>query len=98
MMSKTNIISRLDHINNSDEATLESLYEKKMKSDIMSDDKCAGLGFIYMALKSGNKIIYSFNPSLTNDLSYFEIKITLNKYIMRKLIIEQKVQFTKGHT
>jgi len=65
------------------------LYDEKIQSDIMSDDKCAGLGFIYMALKSGNKLSYSFIP-LKGGFSYFEIKITLNKYIMRKLMIDQK--------
>jgi hypothetical protein len=87
--AKNNISARIDHINNSNEDTLISSYEEKIKGDVISDDKCAGLGFIYMALKSGNKLAYSFIP-LIGDFSYFEIKITLNKYIMRKLIIERK--------
>jgi hypothetical protein len=65
------------------------MYEAKIKSDLAVDDKCAGLGFIYMALKSGNKIKYHFNP-LIDNYSFFEIEITLNKYIMRKLIIDPK--------
>ena len=56
--------------------------------DLKNDEKCGGLGFIYYGLKSGNKIIYSFNP-LTNGYLYFEMQITLNKYTMRKLIIDQ---------
>lgn len=88
-VAKNNISARIDHINNSDEMTLLSMYEEKIKSDVMSDDRCAGLGFIYMALKSGNKLSYSFIP-LKGDYSYFEIKITLNKYIMRKLMMDQK--------
>jgi hypothetical protein len=88
-VAKNNISARIDHINNSNEDTLISSYEEKIKGDVISDDKCAGLGFIYMALKSGNKLAYSFIP-LIGDFSYFEIKITLNKYIMRKLIIERK--------
>jgi len=87
--AKNNISARIDHINNSSKTTLETLYEEKIISDQMSDDKCAGLGLIYMALKSGNKLSYSFIP-LKDDFSYFEIKITLNKYIMRKLVIDQK--------
>lgn len=87
--AKDNIASRLDHLNNSDEVALKALYENKIKSDLNSDDICAGLGFIYISLKSGNKIMYSFSP-LINGYLYFEIQITLNKYIMRKLIIEQK--------
>src|SRR5450759_4311415 len=87
--AKDNIAGRLDHLNNSDENALKELYENKIKSDLKSDDICAGLGFIYIALKSGNKINYSFSP-LTNGYLYFELQITQNKYIMRKLIIEQK--------
>ena len=87
--AKENISGRIDHINNSDEETLKALYVEKIKSDIISDDKCAGLGFIYMAIKSGNKLSYSFIP-INDSYSYFELKITLNKFIMRKLIIDQK--------
>jgi hypothetical protein len=89
-----NIVSRIDHLNNSDEQALKALYENKMKSDLKTDDICAGLGFIYIALKSGNKINYSFTP-LTNGYLYFELQITLNKYIMRKLIMEQKASSPK---
>jgi hypothetical protein len=86
---KDNISGRLDHLNKSNENALKDLYENKIKSDLKSDDICAGLGFIYIALKSGNKITYSFS-ALTKGYLYFELQITLNKYIMRKLIIEQK--------
>ena len=91
---KENIVQRLEGINNSDEKTLKSLYENKIRSELLNDERCAGLGFIQMALKSGNKIIYSFNP-LTNGYLYFEIVITLNKYVMRKLIIEKTTSSPK---
>jgi hypothetical protein len=83
------IADRLDQLNNSDEVALQGQYEDTLKSELEGNDKCAGLGFIYMALKSGNKIIYSFDP-LTNGYLYFEIQITLNQHIMRKLIIEPR--------
>lgn len=86
---KENITDRLDHINNMDVATLKSLHENKINADFIKDEKCAGLGLIQMALKSGNKINYSFNY-LTTGFLYFEIVIKVNKYIMRKLIIDQK--------
>jgi hypothetical protein len=85
---KENIINRLNHINKSDVAALKNLYENKINRDFKEDEKCAGLGFIQLALKSGNKINYSFN-SLSNGYLYFEIVITINRYIMRKLIIDQ---------
>jgi len=91
---KENIVQRLEGINNSDEKTLKSLYENKIRSELLNNERCAGLGFIQMALKSGNKIIYSFNP-LTNGYLYFEIVITLNKYVMRKLIIEKTTSSPK---
>lgn len=83
------ITDRLDHINSLNELTLQKLYEDKLKSDFPENEKCAGLGFIFMALKSGNKIIYSFKP-LTNGYLYFELLISLNQYVMRKLIIEPR--------
>jgi len=86
--AKDKLVRMLDQINQSDEAVLKTKYENKINSDSMQTENGAGLGFIFMALKSGNKIGYSFNP-LTNDYIYFEIQISLNKYIMRKLIIDQ---------
>jgi hypothetical protein len=86
--AKDNLVGRLNLINKSDEAALNTLYDNKINSDLKRDENCGGLGFISMAIKSGNKISYSFNP-LTNDYLYFEIQISLNKYIMRKLIINQ---------
>ena len=91
---KNNIISRLDSLNRSDEKTLKTLYENKIKSELEDNEKCAGLGFIYIALISGNKIIYSFSP-LSNGYLYFEIQITINKYIMRKLTIEKTASSPK---
>ena len=83
------ITGRLNHVNMSDELTLQAQYEDKIKIDLKTDEKCAGLGFIYMALKSGNKLEYTFK-NLINGYLYYEIQITLNNFIMRKLIIDQK--------
>lgn len=84
---KKNLEKRIDHINNSNESDLKKSYKDIMMSDHLGNDKCAGLGFIHMALISGNKILYTFSP-IVNGYLYFEIKITLNTHIMRKLIIE----------
>ena len=83
------ITGRLNHVNMSDELTLQAQYEDKIKIDLKTDEKCAGLGFIYMALKSGNKLEYTFK-NLINGYLYYEIQITLNNFIMKKLIIDQK--------
>ena len=84
--AKDNLIRRLDQVNNLDEAALKALFEKKINSESKNGENGAGLGLIHIALKSGNKIIYSFSP-LTNGYLYFEMQITLNRYIVRKLII-----------
>jgi hypothetical protein len=86
---KRNIATKLDHLAPLDEPALLKLYEDILKSELEGQDRCAGLGFISMALKSGNNIYYSFNK-LKNGYSYFKIQITLNQYIMRKLIIEPR--------
>lgn len=86
---KKNISARLDQLAPLDEAAILEKYEEVLKSELEGQDRCAGLGFISMALKSGNQMQYSFKP-LSNGYLYFEIKITLNQYIMRKLIIEPR--------
>ena len=86
--AKDKLAVRLDKINQSDEAELKTLREIKLTRESNHGENGAGLGFICMALKSRNKLSYHFNQ-LTNGYSYFELKISLNKYIMRKLIIDQ---------
>jgi hypothetical protein len=83
-----NLTLRLDKINQMDQAALKTLYETKINQELRMNEKGAGLGFIYMALKSGNRIEYSFSP-LINGYLFFELRILLNNYLMRKLIIDQ---------
>ena len=78
----------IDKVNNMDEAALKSLYEHKINRESKPEENGAGLGFIYIALKSKNRISYTFQPLIEGYL-YFEINISLNKNIMRKLIIEK---------
>jgi SiaC family regulatory phosphoprotein/Family of unknown function (DUF6272) len=85
---KESLVRRLEQVNNPDEAALKTLYEHKINRDSLPWENGAGLGFIYMVLKSENKIGYTFEPLIKGYL-YFEIKISLKKNIMRKLIIEK---------
>ena len=78
----------IDKVNNMDEAALKSLYEHKINRESKPEENGAGLGFIYIALKSKNRISYTFRPMIEGYL-YFEINISLNNNIMRKLIIEK---------
>jgi hypothetical protein len=86
--AKERLAAKIDKVNSLDEAALKDLFEHKLNSDSVKGENGAGLGFISMALKSGSKISYSFEP-LTNGYLIFEIKISLNKYNMRKLVIEK---------
>ena len=86
------LIKRLDKVNNMDHEELITLYEKILNRETRLTDNGAGagLGFILMKYKSGKKIDYSFTR-INDDLSFFELQISVNKYTMRKLIIDQTV-------
>jgi len=88
------LISRLSEVNQMNEEALTALYEKIINKETRLEENGAGLGFILMKLKSGNKIVYSFT-GIDSNFSYFEIQISINKYIMRKLIIEKTASSPK---
>ena len=82
------LASRLDVLNKSDEATLKTMYDNKISRKVETSENGAGLGLIFMASRSGNILNYQFTP-ISDICSYFEINVSLNKYIMKKLIINQ---------
>lgn len=87
---KTDLLAkRLDKVNNMSREDLNILYEKILNREtrLTENGAGAGLGFILMKLKSGKKIDYSF-ARIDNDLSFFELQVSVNKYTMRKLIID----------
>lgn len=77
---------RLDQVNQMGDGELTDLYEQIITMEAKPGEKGAGLGFVVMKLKSGNQIAYNFTP-VDDHFSFFEAEITVNKYIMRKLII-----------
>lgn len=82
------LTSRLDKVNRMDDGALSVLYDKMINKETKVDDNGAGLGFILMKIKSRNRIEFSFTEA-AKDVSYFFLQVTINKYNMRKLIIEQ---------
>lgn len=82
------IARQLIRINRMSEQELNSLYEEKISCERAEGKNNAGLGFILMKLKSGNRINYRF-ISVDRFISTFEIEISVNSYIMRKLVINQ---------
>jgi hypothetical protein len=88
---KTAILGKkLDHLNQLECNALTCFYDETINKETIpgSDGAGAGLGFIMIKLKSGNDIEYKFTE-IDKHFSFFEIKILLNKYIMRKLIFEK---------
>jgi hypothetical protein len=92
--NKNELVSRLSQINMSDEESLQALYDKRINRELKDDENSAGLGLIIMALKSGNRIKYSFE-STDYNYSIFEIQISVADYLVKKLIIEQTVSSPK---
>lgn len=78
---------KLDQINRVDDKELNLLYDDKINRITEKNGNGAGLGFMLMKFKSGNPIEYGFTRTKCKIL-FFEIQIKVNKYIMRKLIIE----------
>lgn len=93
--NKTNSLTcRLSEITQMEDKALTEFYEKMINKERIHEDNGAGLGFVLMKLKSGNNIEYSFTP-IDNQYSFFEIEILVNKYIMRKLILEKTASSPK---
>jgi hypothetical protein len=86
--TKESLAGKIDYVNSLSEEHLKKLYAQKLNREPVHEENGAGLGLIFMLLKSENKLNYSFKP-LVNGYSYFEIIILINKNIMRKLIIEK---------
>jgi hypothetical protein len=84
------LANRLNKVNNMNPEELNILYEKILnrESRLSENGAGAGLGFILMKLKSGKKIDYTFTR-INDNLSLFEIQISVNKHTMRKLIIDK---------
>ncbi len=68
-------IERLNSFN--DPAELKGYYMEHLEKNEISDKGGAGLGFITIAMKSGNKLGYEFDK-ISDSLSLFMLKSTVN--------------------
>lgn len=68
----------LEHINNLDKDGLKELYKEIIKNTTISEKGGAGLGFVDMARKSGEKIEYSF-PELNAEYNFFCLKVNVRR-------------------
>lgn len=68
----------LDSINSfNDPSELKTFYMSKLESGELSEKGGAGLGFITIAMKSGNKLIYDFQK-ITDEYSLFFLETTID--------------------
>lgn len=67
---------KLDHINGLDKDGLKDLYKEIIKNTTISDKGGAGLGFVDMARKSGDKLEFDF-PEMNSDYCFFCLKVNV---------------------
>ncbi|MCS6821269.1 MAG: SiaB family protein kinase [Microscillaceae bacterium] len=67
---------RLETINSLDKDGLKELYKKIIKEGSLSEKGGAGLGFVDMARKSGQKLQFDFEP-INDKVSFFSLKTTI---------------------
>ena len=68
----------LDLINSMDKDGLKALYKRQIKEGSLSEKKGAGLGFIDIARKTGNRLIYTFKL-IDDETSFFILTSTVNR-------------------
>ena len=68
----------LNHINSLDKEGLKQLYKNQMKEGRLSEKGGAGLGFIDIARKTGNKLDYHFLP-IDEGSSFFLLTSSISR-------------------
>jgi len=68
----------LDLINSMNKDELKALYKKQIKEGYLSEKKGAGLGFIDIARKTGNNLVYTFKD-VDNETSFFILTSTIKR-------------------
>jgi len=68
----------LDNINSLDKDGLNALYKQQMREGRLSEKGGAGLGFIDIARKTGEKLIFSF-LSIDEQRSFFVLTSTISR-------------------
>lgn len=73
---------RLEEINTLDKDGLKQLYKDIIKHGKLSDKGGAGLGFVDMARKSGQKLWFNFEP-INDTLSFFSLRTTIPRAVAK---------------
>ena len=75
---KDSLVQKLEYVNSLNSDTLKKLHETRINSKSVAGENGAGLGFICMAFKTGNRLNYRFKP-LKEGYLYFELELCLKK-------------------
>ncbi len=73
----------LEHINRLNREELNKLYKQKIREGRLSEKGGAGLGFIDIARKTGQKLIYSF-IKIDDEKSFFVLTSTISRLKEKK--------------
>ncbi len=68
----------LDNINSLDQEGIKQLYKTQMREGSLSEKGGAGLGFISIVKKTGEKLVYSFLP-IDDTKSFFILNSTVSR-------------------
>ncbi|MCK4661837.1 MAG: SiaB family protein kinase [Bacteroidales bacterium] len=74
------IIEIIEQINQLDKDGLKTLYKQQIREGRLSERGGAGLGFIDIAKKTGNKLYYSF-LTINDDYSFFVLTSRISRNI-----------------
>lgn len=74
----TKLSAALEKINGLDKDGLKDLYKEIIKNTTISEKGGAGLGFVDMARKSGEKLEYLF-PDMNKDYAFFCLKVNVSR-------------------
>ena len=72
------IVSRIEDLNQLELPLVKELYMEVLSNGIMSNKGGAGLGFITMALKSKNKLVYNAQE-VSDKLNFLSLEITIDR-------------------
>jgi hypothetical protein len=67
---------KLDHVNSLDGDELDNFYTRRLLNFDIDNHKEAGLGIIDLRIKSGNKILYSFED-INDEISFISMQVKI---------------------
>lgn len=72
------IEKRVETVNALDKSELKELYLNVLTNGVISSKGGAGLGYITMAMKSGNPLVFHIE-SINDSLSLYDLKVTVDR-------------------